>query len=311
MSQSYLWVRTLTLAASCYLLVFASVSAAEGKLDTCLNGPSVGIYQKRVISTGQSDQQTQFFVVGSIHFGDEKTLDLMRDWYLRCAGSFDLLLTETDQVAVGAPELQADEPWFTETVRAMSMDDRHDLQILISTLGLGVDALGSLDPAIAANAISMLYFKRAFPELFAGQIDSVFLSGEKGLKTQALESASAQIRILTDLPTAIKIKLFRQSVSLEVLKQSATELRALWDAWRAGQSPVMRGIAEQGCRRTSEAVLVCARLFGDRTNKLGYAVGERARGLSRVLVVVGAYHATSTRFWDGVSLGLRSRQTAP
>jgi uncharacterized protein YbaP (TraB family) len=156
----------------------------------------------------------------------------------------------------------------------------------LASLGVTMPVLDRMEPWMVALLFQSAEWQKA--GLVADQGVDMHISGrarQDGKPVTGFESVDFQLNLFDGMTPEEQINYLRQS--LEDLPNTATEMRRVVAAWRAGDAAAIDAIMNES---VDEAPALYARLLTDRNAAWVPQIELLLRGRDDVLVVVGAAH---------------------
>ena len=233
-----------------------------------------------------ADEDTTIYLFGTVHALPEDI-----EWYDgRIAGAFDAsdeFVTEIDmaQAATAGQAImaQAALPEGTTLRSLMTDEDRSEYEGVLSSMGMPVEALDTVEPWFAAMNLSLL------PLLQAGYTPDMGvemkLTGRSDGKTRgALETVEQQIALFDTLPMDAQLTFLDETV--EAVPRAADTLSAMVAEWAKGDADAL---AELMNAEMDDPALY-KRLLTDRNANWADWIESRMEQPGKVFIAVGAGH---------------------
>ena len=233
-----------------------------------------------------ADEDTTIYLFGTVH-----ALPQDVEWYDgRIAGAFDAsdeFVTEIDMAQADAAGqtimAQAALPAGTTLRSLMTDEDRVEYEGVLTSMGMPVEALDTVEPWFAAMNLSLL------PLLQAGYTPDMGvemkLTGRADGKTRgALETVEQQIALFDTLPMDAQLTFLDETV--EAVPRAADTLSAMVAEWAKGDADAL---AELMNAEMDDPALY-KRLLTDRNANWADWIESRMAQPGKVFVAVGAGH---------------------
>ena len=233
-----------------------------------------------------ADEDTTIYLFGTVH-----ALPQDVEWYDgRIAGAFDAsdeFVTEIDMAQADAAGqtimAQAALPAGTTLRSLMTDEDRAEYEGVLTSMGMPVEALDTVEPWFAAMNLSLL------PLLQAGYTPDMGvemkLTGRADGKTRgALETVEQQIALFDTLPMDAQLTFLDETV--EAVPRAADTLSAMVAEWAKGDADVL---AELMNAEMDDPALY-KRLLTDRNANWADWIETRMAQPGKVFIAVGAGH---------------------
>jgi uncharacterized protein YbaP (TraB family) len=240
----------------------------------------------------KSAQGGTAYVVGSIHLGRPGELSFpasMEEAFTRS----DALVVEVDVGAVDAAALQrfiVEQGMLPPNQRLSERLDPETAKLLgpaAERVGLPVAGLERMRPWVVAVTLSVMELQRAGYQAGLG-VDRVFLDRARGAKEIVeLESAEAQLRMLSSLPEPLQDAMLRDQ--LRRSEQFTRGLEQITQAWKAGDAEGMAALVFKDLA-DPEIRPVYEKLFYERNVRMAQALEGMLAKPRTWFVVVGAGH---------------------
>ena len=233
-----------------------------------------------------ADEDTTIYLFGTVH-----ALPQDVEWYDgRIAGAFDAsdeFVTEIDMAQADAAGqtimAQAALPAGTTLRSLMTDEDRAEYEGVLTSMGMPVEALDTVEPWFAAMNLSLL------PLLQAGYTPDMGvemkLTGRSDGKTRgALETVEQQIALFDTLPMDAQLTFLDETV--EAVPRAADTLSAMVAEWAKGDADAL---AELMNAEMDDPALY-KRLLTDRNANWADWIETRMEQPGKVFIAVGAGH---------------------
>jgi uncharacterized protein YbaP (TraB family) len=240
-----------------------------------------------------SEGGLRFHLLGSVHLGTERMLDLGPRVEAAFAGAQELVL-EADLSEIEGDTIQQATERFGVLKPPATLADRispETLKLLdtwAAERGLSGATFHDLEPWLVAMTFALIEFQRLGFDPALG-VDKLFQerATRAGLPVAGLETLEFQFRMLAELPTAVQDLMLRDS--LERRHAFATEARAMIEAWARGDEARLAAIVFQHAANPAFEEYY-ARVLFDRNRRMAGALATLAPDGKRRFVILGAAH---------------------
>jgi uncharacterized protein YbaP (TraB family) len=246
---------------------------------------------------------TTIYLFGTVHLLPNDTAwrfpALEKD--LAASDSLTIELTDDDQAHMQALVLQygldPDHPLSDKLSPAENATMAQAAQT--ADVPGGVQTLQVMRPWLAALTLTVAPLLKAGLDPANG-VDKLLKAQmtQAGKPVNGLETSEQQIRFLADLQPAVELAMLRST--LHDVDQGSTELTALIDAWKAGDTAAIARLEDEDLRQREPELY--QRLLVDRNQAWAAQISHMLQQPGTVFIAVGAAHLAGP---DSVQLQLR------
>lgn len=239
-----------------------------------------------------ADGALRFHLLGSVHLGTERMLDLGPRVESAFASADELVL-EADLSQVSSTAMQEATDRFGVIEPPATLADRvspRTIALLDSWAmerGLSGVTFHALEPWLVAMTFALIEFQRLGFDPALG-VDKVFQerATRAGVPVVGLETLEFQFRMLAELPLELQDLMLRDS--LERRDEFAGEAREMIEAWAQGDEPRLAQIVFQHADDPAFGDYY-ARVLFDRNRRMATSLAAMESGKQR-FVILGAAH---------------------
>lgn len=240
-----------------------------------------------------------FYLLGSIHVGDERMRDLGAE-VERAYRRAEELVVEADVSRMDLPEARLWMQRYGGIAAPETLRDRLSpatwelLQQYLAQRALPADAFDSVAPWLVATSIAVVQFREmGFREELG--VDRLFTDRAVAdrLPIVELESAEEQFALFGNLPPELQDLMLRDT--LERTREAPNEAKLLMDAWARGDDARLEAIALGPLARAPEFAPFYEQVLFRRNERMAARLEQLALDGRVRFVVVGAGHMLGRR----------------
>jgi uncharacterized protein YbaP (TraB family) len=279
----------LRAAVCALLLVFASGCFAPFPSPRRAEAPA----RPSMWAVRSAEGELHFHLLGSVHLGTERMLDLGPQVEAAFANAQELVL-EADLTGIEAEAIQQATERYGVLTPPETLADRVSpetlrlLDVWAGERGLSGATLHGLAPWLVTMTFALIEFQRLGFDPALG-VDKVFQerATRAGLPVAGLETLEFQFRMLAELPPSVQELMLRDS--LERRHEFESEARAMIEAWARGDDARLAAIVFQHADDPAFGDYY-ARVLFDRNRHMAEALAALVPDGRRRFVILGAAH---------------------
>jgi uncharacterized protein YbaP (TraB family) len=265
--------------------------------DTPATQPATSSVKRAGFMWKATSPTTTAYLVGSIHAASEDMYPLPPEMEHAFKDAsvlvVELDITKVNQLAVSMKAMDLGMYKNGDTLdKHVPAETMEQIRTFCKDNGLPEVALSTMKPWMAGLTMAGVAMTKAGLDPGKG-IDEHFLQEDQGKKVVELESADAQIQMLSSLTDAEQVSFLK--MSNDDLKNMAGELKDLAVAWKVGDEKSMLKLLDESYDTDATAKSVGEKLVYSRNAAMAEKIGDLLKGKDKVFVVVGTAHLLGDR----------------